>query len=322
MKRFTVQRTRTIIVLSSCVMALAFGGAPRAQSGGTTSEMSPREQAALDVAKGWISGWLAKDPEKVASYMDEDAFWSGGFPDNPLFGIWRGRDRFIQQDGGATRTGVKFTMAEVLAVGGSRGTAILHRRIDEGGIEGYNFGAARGTGGQGMWFTNAVFFWVTDGKIKIWLDGPGSPNTTRDQAPPLSSFAVQEQPALELVKNWVAAWNAKDAEKVASYMADDVQFSPYYPQYITEIGKAHFVEAHGPNIRTGVDMRIAQSLAIGGPRGVGVLLRRIDRFTVGGRQAEVPTAAYFWVVNGKIHTWLDLPLEPPPTTANGAVVVR
>ena len=316
--RARVVRLAAIVVV---VLLGVAGPQPHAQSAQTPA-MSGTEQAALDVVKGWISGWLAKDPDKVASYMAEDVFWAGGFPDAPLFGIWRGRDRFVQQDGGATRTGVKFTMAEVLAAGGSRGTAILHRRIDEGGIEGFGFGAARGTGGQGMWFTNAVFFWVTDGKIKIWLDGPGSPNTTRDQAPPLSSFAVQEQPALELVKNWVAAWNAKDAEKVASYMADDVQFSAYYPQYITEIGKAHFVETHGPNIRTGVDMRIAQSLAIGGPRGVGVLLRRIDRFTVGGRQAGVPTAAYFWVVNGKIHTWLDLPLERPPTTTNGAVVVR
>jgi limonene-1,2-epoxide hydrolase len=311
------------VLLASCVMALNGGRTLRAQGGGSPqNEMSAREQAALDVVKGWISGWLAKDPEKVASYMDEDVFWAGGFPDNPLFGIWRGRDRYIQQDGPFTRIGVKFTMAEVLAVGGSRGTAILHRRIDEGGIDGYEFGAARGTGGQGMWFTNAVFFWVTDGKIKVWLDAPASPNTTRDQAPPLSSFAVQEQPALELVKNWVAAWNARYPVKVASYMSDDAQYSAYYPQYITEIGKAHFLETHGPNIRTGVDMRIVQSLAVGSSRGVGVLLRRIDRFSVGGHQVEVPTAAFYWVVNGKIHTWLDLPLEPPPTTASGTVVVR
>jgi hypothetical protein len=52
------------------------------------------------------------------------------------------------------------------------------------------------------------------------------------------------------------------------------------------------------------------------------MLRRIDRFSSGGQQREVPNAAFFWVSNGKISTWLDLPLETPPMSGAGAPVVR
>ena len=292
---------------------------PRAQSS-DAPPLSATEQAAIKVVRGWLSGWDTKNPERVASFMADDVFWAGGFPTNPAGGIWRTGDRFVQQDGPATRTGVKFSVVEELAVGGSAGTAILQRRIDEGAVGPYEFGAGRG--GAGMFFTNAVLYWVKDGKIQIWLDGPISPNATRDKAPPLDAWAADEKAALEVVKGWVAAWNAKDPGKVASYMADDAQYSAYYPFYITERGKSHFLDAHRANIAQGVDMRIAQSLAVGGPRGIGVMLRRIDRFASGGRQREVPTAAFFWVSNGKIETWLDLPLETPPMSAAGAPVVR
>lgn len=308
-----------LIVVVGVLVVCGLVRTPHAQSSPATAQ-SPIEQAAVRVVRGWLSGWEAKDPDKVASYMADDGFWSGGFPDNPLGGIWRTGDRFVQQDGGATRTGVKFSVVEELAVGGSAGTAVLERRIDEGSVGPFAFGAGRG--GPGMFFTNAVLYWVRDGKIQIWLDGPISPNATRDKSPALDAWAADEKAALEVVKGWVAAWNAKDPDKVASYMKDDVQYSANYPHDITERGRSHFLETHRRNILQGVDMRIAQSLAVGGPRGYGVLLRRIDRFAVGGVQKEVPTAAYFWVRDGKIHTWLDLPLETPPNGATGTPVVR
>ena len=34
----------------------------------------------------------------------------------------------------------------------------------------------------------------------------------------------QEQAALKLVNTWDQAWNQKDVQKVASYMAEDVEF--------------------------------------------------------------------------------------------------
>lgn len=281
---------------------------------------SAAEQSAVAVVREWLAGWEAKDPQRVAATMATDVLWAGAFPTDPLNGIWRGRDRFVQQDGFAVRGGVKFTVAEELAVGGPAGVAVLQRRVDEGGFGPYGFGAGRG--GRGVFFTNAVFYWVKDGKIAIWLDAPISANSSRDQAPPIDSWAENERAALDVVKGWVAAWNAKDADKVASFMADDVSYSTYYPTNITEVGRAHFLEGHRRNITQGVDMRIAQSLAVGGPRGYAVLLRRIDRFTAGARQVEVPTAAFFWVADGRIQHWRDLPLETPPSGAGGALLVR
>lgn len=304
-------------ILVVCVAMLGLLRTPHAQSS-QASALSASEQAALEVVRAWIAGWEAKDPEKVAATMTEDVFWAGGFPGNPLGGIWRTRDRFIQQDGGATRGGVKFTVVEELVVGGSAGTAILHRRIDEGGFGPY--ATLGGRGGPGVLFANGTLFWVKDGKIQVWLDGPITPNTPRDQAPPLDTWKAEEQAALDVVKNWVAAWNAKDPDKVASYMADDVQYSPYYPTYIAERGKTQFLQTRRRAIAQGVAMRIGQSLAVGGPRGYAVLVRRVDRFQSGGQQREVPAAAFFWIANGKIHTWLDFPLETPPTSAGQPVV--
>lgn len=294
---------------------LVWTGLQLAAQSTQSTRLSAAEQAALEVAKGWISGWDAKDPEKIASYMAEDILWAGGFPDDPFKGMWRGRDRFVQQDGFAVRSGVNFQMKEVLATGGSEGTAILYRRADE-----FSFGQP---GGQPVWFTTAVFNWVKDGKILVWLDAPTFfPPVPKDQAPPLTQWAPDEQKALDLVKGWVAAWNAKDADKVASFMADDVQYSAYYPRNITQVGKAHFLQTERGNIARGVEMRIEKSLALAGNKGAAVLVRRVDRFSVGGRTREVPTAGFFWIANGKIHTWFDLPLEAPPTAADGTPVVR
>ena len=288
--------------------------------------MSPREQSAIDVVKAWNAGWNARDPLKVAQYMGDDLYWSGGYPSNPQNGIWRGRDRFVQTDGNAaTRAGVDFEMLDVLAIGGSTGTAVLSRRTDEFGGPGSGMRdpSLKDDAGQGVWFVNAVFNWIQDGKIQIWFDAPTFfPPVPKGQAPPISSFLSTEQAGLEVVKNWVAAWNAKDPDKVASYMADDLEYSTYYPRYITELGKAHFLEGHRRNITQGVSMRIDKSLAIGGNKGTAVMIRRVDRFSVDRRQREVPNAALFWVADGKITKWIDVPLEIPPTSTSGDPAVR
>jgi limonene-1,2-epoxide hydrolase len=285
--------------------------------------MSARERAAVDVVNGWIGGWTARDPMQVAHYMADDVYWSGGYPGNPLNGIWRGRDRFVQHDGGATLSGVDFKMAEVLALGGSTGTAVLYRRIDTFGGPGSSFGGGGGGTGRRVWFTNAVFNWVQDGKIQIWFDAPILfPPVPQEQAPPLSSFAQLEQAGLEVVKNWVAAWNGKDPDKVASYMADGVEYSSDYPQHITELGRAHFLAGHRGNIAQGVSMRIDKSLALGGNKGTAVMLRRVDSFSVNGRRYEVPNASFFWVEGGKITKWVDVPLETPPDSSPGVPAVR
>jgi hypothetical protein len=48
---------------------------PHAQSSQAAAQ-SPTEQAAIAVVRGWLSGWEAKDPDKVASYMNNDVQYS------------------------------------------------------------------------------------------------------------------------------------------------------------------------------------------------------------------------------------------------------
>jgi ketosteroid isomerase-like protein len=304
---------RTVRLGVACLLTVWFAGAPRGQT--PQVALSTSEQAAIEVVRGWVGGWEAKNAELVGSFMDEDVFWAGGFPNDPMNGIWRGRDRFVQQDGGAVRGGVKFRVLDELAVGGSAGTAVLHRRIDESGFGPYMALGGRG-GGPGVWFVNAVFYWVVDGRIRVWLDGPTSfPPVPRDQAPPIDSWRADEQAALALVDQWVAAWNARDADRVASSMIEGVEFNTNFPQQVAEIGRDHFLRTRRRTITAGVQMRVGESLAVGGTRGAAVLIRRTDRVTVQGRQRETANAAFFWVENGRIRLWYDVPLDAQPRAA-------
>lgn len=319
-------------VVTSAAVLLACGHAAQAQ---TLAEMSPgaeaklqllgnlsdSERAAIDVMLAWNDGWDKRSTALVAGTMTPDAYWAGGFPTNPNRGIWRSADRYVQQDGRATTGGVLFTIDEVLAVGGSQGTAILYRRPDEFGFGDYmTMGPSDGIG---TYFVNATLKWVVDDKIDIWLDMPVLfPPVPRNAAPPISSSAETEAAALAVVESWVAGWNAKDPQAVASLMTDNVQFSTMYPEHITETSSAHFLASRSEDITGGVEMTIGDTLAVGGPLGTGVLIERTDKFTVDGQSYEVPTAAFFWVVDGKIDTWLDFPIETPPDDASGNPIVR
>lgn len=285
------------------------------------SEMSPSEEAAFAVVMDWVGGWDNRSTDQVAGAMTPDVYWAGGFPGNPPLGIWRTGDRFVQQDGRAVSGGILFTVDEVFTAGGSRGTAILHRRPDEAGFGDFmNLG---GGDGVGTYFVNAVFNWVVDDKIVVWLDGPVLfPPVPRDEAPSIDAWDAEEAEAMAVVEDWVAGWNARDPAAVASLMTENVQFSTNYPEYITEITREHFLESRSEGIAAGVDMEIADGLAIGGPEGIAVLIERTDRFTVDGQEYEVPTAGFFWLEEGLITTWLDFPLEAPPEDASGNLIVR
>lgn len=284
-------------------------------------ELSESEAAALAVVMDWIGGWANKDPQQVYGAMEENGFWAGGFPDNPLLGIWRSADRFVQQDGRAVSGGVLFTVDEVLAVGGPAGTAVLYRRPDESGFGEYQ--TLDAGDGQGVFFVNSVLKWVVDGKVRVWLDAPVLfPPVPREQAPPLDTWDVEGEAGLQIVRDFLAAWQSGSAEAAAAFLDEGVQFSTYYPEHITEVGAGHFLESRRQAIEAGIAMDIGDNLAIGGPQGTAVLVERTDEFELDGKQVKTQAAAFFWVRDGKIHTWLDFPLDAPPTDASGASIVR
>lgn len=284
-------------------------------------KLSESEEAAVAVVLDWVEGWANKNPQQVYDAMEEDAFWAGGFPDNPLLGIWRSAERFVQQDGRAVSGGVLFTVDEVLAVGGPAGTAVLYRRPDESGFGEYQ--ALGGGSGEGVFFVNSVLKWVVDGKIRVWLDAPVLfPPVPRQEAPPLDSWDAEGEAGLQIVQDFLAAWESGSAEATAAFLDENVQFSTYYPEHITEVGVGHFVESRREAIEAGIDMEIGDNLAIGGPQGTAVLVERTDTFELEGEQVQTQAAAFFWVRDGKIHTWLDFPLDTPPSDASGAAVVR
>ena len=134
---------------------------------------------------------------------------------------------------------------------------------------------------------------------------------------------VEERQAAQLVHEWLAAWVDKDADKMASYMAADVRFSGNYPAQAPETGRARFLQENAPFIKMGIKIRIVQTTSIGGPAGTAVLIRRVDTFSFNGRTMVVPVAAFYFVKDGQIETWLDIPLinlgplpaaPPPPAT--------
>lgn len=139
-----------------------------------------------------------------------------------------------------------------------------------------------------------------------------------------SAMTAQERAAAEIAQGWVAGWVAGDPDKVASYMEDDVLFSPSYPAILLERGKKRFLDENTPSIkRRGankkVQTKVESILSIGGPLGTAVLLRRATSAMVDGKPISFSNAVFFWIVNGKIHTLYDIPLERPPTNVLNAL---
>ena len=62
--------SRIAILGVACLVTDWFAVAPRAQTPQAT--LSASEQAAIEVVRGWVGGWEAKNPGLVGSFMDED----------------------------------------------------------------------------------------------------------------------------------------------------------------------------------------------------------------------------------------------------------
>lgn len=138
------------------------------------------------------------------------------------------------------------------------------------------------------------------------------------------AMTAQEQAAADIAKAWVAAWVAGDANKVVENMDEDILFSPDYPQLLLERGKKRFLEENSPSIKRrgankNVETKVDSVLALGGPMGTAVLIRRATKATMGGKTFPFSSAIFFFIVDGKIHTLYDIPLERPPMNVLNAI---
>jgi len=140
-----------------------------------------------------------------------------------------------------------------------------------------------------------------------------------------TSAAPYEQRAVNTVRAFVAAFDAKDADRAASYFEDDVQFRMEVAlNRNIEIGRENARQqlrrlfervssaaqaGDGPRVRGG-KIELVQTEAVGDSKEVLVITRRIDNVTINGRPLQLPVGSFFRVnaQTGKIEEWLDVPL--------------
>lgn len=127
----------------------------------------------------------------------------------------------------------------------------------------------------------------------------------------------QERAAADLIREWFAAWEAKDPAKVASLLDENVEFRPT-PAEPMQIGRATFLKQFRRVLEAGPREDVTVVYAVGGPTGTAVLTKRVDSLTLDGRTLVVPLAAFFRVDHGKIQEFLDIPLRVPGGARQGA----
>jgi limonene-1,2-epoxide hydrolase len=183
---------------------------------------------------------------------------------------------------------------------------------------------------QHDWFRPTCQFPVKDGKLaeKIVCSVPNS-EQLRGSSPVAATAAIapaqqaapapgpEEKQAVAIVNSWVAALVAKDAEKAASLMDEEIQYRDDPFQKELKRGHAQLLQDLKRLLRGLISMRIQDSYAVGSQKDdVLVLVRRVDELDLGGKHITIPMGAYYRVRNGKILEWLDTPLAdlPPPPT--------
>jgi limonene-1,2-epoxide hydrolase len=122
------------------------------------------------------------------------------------------------------------------------------------------------------------------------------------------------QRAIALIHDWANALIAKDAEKAASYLDENCQYRDDPFQTTLKQGRAQALADIKILLRGLTAMKFEAEYAVGSPKEVLVLVRRVDTFTLNGKSISTPMGAYFRVRDGKILEWVDTPLAemPPP----------
>jgi limonene-1,2-epoxide hydrolase len=134
-----------------------------------------------------------------------------------------------------------------------------------------------------------------------------------------------ERVAIQVVLDWTAAFAARDAAKVKSYMEDDVEFRLDPTERDLGHGKAALQKTLDMIMPAIGAVKTLRVYAIGGAKEVLVISDRVDDFNIGGKVLKVTIGGYFRVnpQTRKIEEWLDAPLykidlpPPPPGAAPG-----
>jgi limonene-1,2-epoxide hydrolase len=119
-----------------------------------------------------------------------------------------------------------------------------------------------------------------------------------------------ERAAIQVVLDWTAAFAAKDAEKVKSYMEEDVQFRLDPAERTLGHGKEALQKTLERILPAIGGIKTVSVYAMGGAKEVLVIAERIDDFNIGGKTLKVDLGAFFRVnaQTHKIEEWLDAPL--------------
>jgi limonene-1,2-epoxide hydrolase len=106
----------------------------------------------------------------------------------------------------------------------------------------------------------------------------------------------------QLVRSFLAAFNANDLERIVSFFADDAVYHNIPVQPVRGTAAIRSVLQGFLGLASEVDW-VVHGLAET-PDGV-VLTERTDRFRVGGRWIELPVMGAFVVREGRIAEWRD-----------------
>jgi limonene-1,2-epoxide hydrolase len=134
-----------------------------------------------------------------------------------------------------------------------------------------------------------------------------------------------ERVAIQVVLDWTAAFAARDAAKVKSFMEDDVEFRLDPSERTLGQGQEALQKTLDKIMPAIGGVKTLRVYAIGGAKEVLVISDRIDDFNIGGKTLKVTIGGYFRVnpQTRKIEEWLDAPLykidlpPPPPGAAPG-----
>jgi len=150
------------------------------------------------------------------------------------------------------------------------------------------------------------------------LAGALAPSCIQAQQPEAkaSGWNSYEQAAVKIVDAWAAAWSSKDPQKIAAYMADDVEYRDELSMTESRKGIKRFIEDYNKFLNSMDSMTVTSTYAIGGEAETIVIHKRIDHLTMRGKSTSAPYSSVFLVKDGKIVTWLDVPVNkmagPPP----------
>ena len=105
----------------------------------------------------------------------------------------------------------------------------------------------------------------------------------------------------QLIADFVAAFNAKDVDRIMTFFADDAVYHNMPTEPVRGVEAVRNVIASYVGAAEVVDWEITASAQVGDT----VLTERIDRFVFGGKDVTLPVMGAFDIEDGKIVAWRD-----------------